>query len=174
MKKILFVLLINLLVSESLMSQECKNQTDPFTNEPLLEFDYSPYNIRYLHIEIKNDKRIMEFRAVENTAVIYTIPKGAEVLMKLENGDIIRLYTLNETSSTVGTANASGFAMTYSEYYLKMEITVEQLQKLASFKITNLRYPNLHGGNTDDEADDLRKGFRKSFMQGAKCILGIN
>lgn len=173
MKKTIFIILIHLLSLKSLLSQECKNQVDPFTNESMSTFDYSPYNIKYLHIEVKNDKRIMEFRAVENGAVAYTIPKGSEVLIKLENGDIVRLHTFSEASSTVGASGASGFTTTYSEYYLKMEITVEQLQKLASFKITDLRYPNLHGGNTDDKASDLRKGFRKSFMKGAKCILGM-
>lgn len=172
MRKIILFTLVNALLSTVLFGQECNNEKDAFTGEQKCTFDYKPSNIPYLHLEVISDIRTIEFRAVENSAINYTIPKGSEILIKLDNGEIIQLFLLKDVSSSVGVASASGFSATYSEYFLKAEITVSQLQKLASFNITDLRYPNLHGGNRDEKAKDLRKGFRQAFMKGAKCILG--
>ncbi len=171
MNKNIIILLICLLTAKLSISQKCENQKDPFTNEPVLTFDYSPYDIKFLHFELRKDKRTLEFRAVESGALVYTIPEGSDILMKFENGDTIRLKTVGETLSK---ANNSGpqLQIVYSEYYLKTEITVEQLQKMASSPIAVLRFPDLHGATIDYKADDMRKAYRKSFTEGAKCMLG--
>lgn len=116
----------------------------------------------------------MEFRTSELIAVEYTVPKGSEVLLKLENGEVIELKTINDSKSTVASMTMSeSDNLVYSTYFLKMEVTPEHLQKMAAYKVTDLRYPDLHGGSRSLSDKELRNKWQRLIMDGSKCMLGL-
>jgi hypothetical protein len=170
MKKKIVIVLIYFFISKLSIGQECEINLDPFTNEPILTFDYSPYGVKYLQFESNSSQKTIEIRFVENGSLVTSIPKGSNLFIKFQNGDTIQLKTLAETTSK---SDYSGprLKVVYTEYYLKSEISILQLQKLANSPVTYLRFPNLQGGYTDYSSGDMGKAFRKSFMEGAECIL---
>ncbi|HOX84308.1 MAG TPA: hypothetical protein PLJ60_16375 [Chryseolinea sp.] len=175
MKNIVTSLSIVLLFNSYLsLGQECQKVSDPFTNEPVISFEWKAGGIRTLFYESRNGKSTLEIRLGELGAVEYVIPKGSEILFKLENGDVIKLVTVLDSRSVVSstTINESN-NMTSSTYFLKMEITGEQLKQLAKFKVSNMQIPDLHGGIQTYGIKELRNKFERFLFEGAKCLSDI-
>lgn len=164
--------LILFLTFHAAFGQQCNKKIDSFSNEEITTFEWKRGGIRNLYFESTKGTIIFEFRGTEMGAVEQTIPKGAEVLIKLENNEIIKLTSLNDARSAVQSITLSDSDnMTFSQYYLRMEITPEHLQKLAKFRLTDLRYPDLHGSSRSLDDEQLGNKWQRLVMDGAKCIL---
>lgn len=155
--------------------QECEKQTDPFSNEKVNSFEWKAGGMRTLFMESRNGKSTLEFRVGEIGSVQFTIPKGSLVQIKLETGEIIKMNTVLETQSVVSSTsiNESNNVIS-STYFIKTEITNDQLKKLATSKVTHMQFPDLHGGLQTYSSKELRNKFERFLMEGAKCLLENN
>lgn len=174
MKNVLASLSIALLFNSYLsLGQECQKGPDPFTNEPVVSYEWKSGGIRTLFFESRNGKNTMEVRFGEVGAIEYMIPKGSEVFVKLENQEVIKMTTVLDSKSGVSSTTLDADNnVTFSMYYLKMEITNEQLKQLAKFKVTNIQIPDLHGGVQTLGTKELRNKFERFLFEGAKCLTG--
>lgn len=155
--------------------QECEKQTDPFSNEKVTTFEWKAGGIRTLFMESRNGKSTLEFRVGEFGAIEYTIQAGSVVQIKLENGEIIKMRTLFETKSVVSSTSFSESSnVVSSTYFIKTEITDDQLKKLATSKVTHMQFPDLHGGLQTYSSKELRNKFERFLMEGAKCLTENN
>lgn len=159
----------------SCFGQECEKQTDPFSNEKVNSFEWKAGGMRTLFMESRNGKSTLEFRVGEIGSVQFTIPKGSLVQIKLETGEIIKMNTVLETQSVVSSTsiNESNNVIS-STYFIKTEITNDQLKKLATSKVTYMQFPDLHGGLQTYSSKELRNKFERFLMEGAKCLLENN
>ena len=159
----------------SCFGQECEKQTDPFSNEKVTTFEWKAGGIRTLFMESRNGKSTLEFRVGEFGAIEYTIQAGSVVQIKLENGEIIKMRTLFETKSVVSSTSFSESSnVVSSTYFIKTEITDDQLKKLATSKVTHMQFPDLHGGLQTYSSKELRNKFERFLMEGAKCLTENN
>jgi hypothetical protein len=160
--------LFNLQVS---FAQECQKQTDPFTNEPIVSFEWKAGGIRTLFFESINGKSTVELRAGEIGGVEAVIPKGSEVLFKLDNGEVIKLTTLLDSKSAIiSTTIDTDNNVTSSVYFLKMSISTDQLKQFAKAKVSSIKLPDLHGGFQIYGTKELRNRFERFLFEGAKCL----
>jgi hypothetical protein len=121
MKKYIVILSLVATCSYTSFSQECQKLTDPFTNESLIQFEWRSGGNRTLLYESRNGKATVEMKFGEVGAVEFTIPKGSEVLMKLENGDVIKLITLLEAKSAISNATIdANNSLTFSGYSFQL------------------------------------------------------
>lgn len=172
MNKFLPLLASILIFNFSEVVGQCVKKTDAFSNEKVSSFEWKARGIKTLYFESSQGKSIFQFRAAEMAAIEYTIPKGSEVLIKLENGEIINLFTNAETKSAVSSMTITDSDnITFSTYFLTMDVTPDQLKKLSTSKITDMRIPDLHGGSRSYDSKELRNKFQRFVMEGAKCIL---
>ena len=173
MRNITALLAIVLVIySYLVLGQECLKGSDPFTNEPVTTFEWKVGGGRTLYYESRNGKIILEIKFGEIGAIEYTIPKGSEVLFKLENGDIIKATTIADIRSGVSTSTIdANNSVTFSMYYLRMEITAEQLRQFAKFKVVNMRIPDLHGSILTLGTKELRNKFERFLFEGAACLV---
>lgn len=166
------LLVLVLLYSHISFGQECQKGPDPFTNEPVLSFEWKVGGGRTLFYESRGGKITLEIKFGEIGAIEHTIPQGSEVLFKLDNGDIIKTSTMLEVRSAVSTSTIDADnSMTFSMYYLKMEITAEQLKQFSKFRVTNMRIPDLHGGFVTYGTKELRNKFERFLFEGAVCLM---
>lgn len=85
----------------------------------------------------------------------------------------MKLTTVEETKSTVASVTLTeSDNLVYSSYYLKMELTQDQLRQMAQHKVTDMKFPDLHGGSRSFTDKELRNRFQKFMIEGAKCMLG--
>lgn len=175
MKTLLIFSLFFLFSIASCLGQECEKQTDPFSNEKVNSFEWKAGGMRTLFMESRNGKSTLEFRVGEIGSVQFTIPKGSLVQIKLESGEIIKMNTLLETQSVVSSTsiNESNNVIS-STYFIKTEITNDQLKKLATSKVTHMQFPDLHGGLQTYSSKELRNKFERFLMEGAKCLTENN
>lgn len=175
MKTPLALIVLMLFTTSFSFAQECEKQTDPFSNEKVTSFEWKAGGLRTLFMESRNGKSTLEFRVGEIGAVEYTILAGSVVQIKLENGEVIKMHTLFETKSVVSstTFNESNNIIS-STYFIKTEITSEQLKKLATSKVTDMQFPDLHGGLQTYSSKELRNKFERFLMEGAKCLTENN
>jgi hypothetical protein len=172
MNKFLPLLVFVLIFNFSDVFGQCVKKKDAFSNEIVASFEWKARGVRTLYFESTQGKSIFQFRAAEMAAIEYTIPKGSEVLIKLENEDIINLLTNVETKSAVSSMTISDSDnITFSTYFLTMDVSQDQLRKLSASKITDMRIPDLHGSSRSYDSKELRNKFQRSVMEGAKCIL---
>jgi hypothetical protein len=175
MKTPLTLIVLLFFTTSCSFGQECEKQTDPFSNEKVNSFEWKAGGIRTLFMESRNGKSTLEFRIGEIGSVQYTIPKESLVQIKLETGDIIKMYTLLETQSVVSsTTFTESSNIVSSTYFIKTEITIEQLKKLAASKVTFMQFPDLHGGLQTYSSKELRNKFERFLMEGAKCLTENN
>lgn len=166
MKKKLLLLAITLGIgfqfcsAQSIFAKKCKEETDPFTNEKVLSYNH---HNKIVYFEYKQDTIIFELRVNYKGEINVSIPAGTKLLFKLKSGEILKLKTYrdaypktNATSSTI-----------YSSFQFAMGLTKEQLEKLASEKMKQFRYPDPDGGYIDQKLNFINC---KVIMKGAKCI----
>jgi hypothetical protein len=95
-KKTIIILLI--LISIKTYSQKCKTDKDPFTNEKITSFDF--YN-KTVYFEIKNDTIRFDIKFNYCGEREHEFDKGAEILIKLENGSKINLKTIKKAKPII-------------------------------------------------------------------------
>jgi len=168
MKKFYFLLFALLLMNfTTLNAQKCKVGKDPITNESVVTFDYGS---RAVYFEYKGSTIHLEMRFNYNGVYKVIVPKGTELIFKLENGEIIKLPTITDTPPKTDAATSSSSMYIYTNYCYQMELTKEQVTKLADSKVILLRYPDGQGGTLDYTPKGLGKILTNAINKGANCI----
>mgnify|MGYP000978742328 CR=1 FL=1 len=61
--------------------------------------------------------------------------------------------------------------LNFTNYTLKINLSREDIERLASSPVTFIRYPNPEGGSLDLEIKGLAKSTGKHILVGATCVL---
>lgn len=164
MKNIKILLSMILIANFSyLNAQKCNVTNDEFTKEKIVSYDF---NNRVVYYELKNDTIRLEMVFNYNGECNVFIPKGTELLFKLENQEIIKLNTFMDAAPNT---NVSGNTV-ITKYSYKMVISKEQIANLATSKIILLRYPDAKGGYLDYQFKGFGKILSNILLKGAECI----
>jgi hypothetical protein len=169
MKKHTFLLILfSLIAGYSSFSQKYETIHDPITNEKLVTANYQN---KWVYLEAKNGqvKFILEwwFSGVINTV----IPKGSDVIIKLENGEIITLKTVSDISPK-SQANAAGV---FSAFTYETTLDKALLAKLAASKPVLIRLPDVKSGSPDitgkDGFGNAGKKYFNVIQKGSSYLL---
>lgn len=168
--------IVMFLIAIESLGQQCEKKTDPFSNETFTAYEWKSGGFQTIYLELRNDTVRLSFRAVEVVPIKYKIPKGAEILIKLESGEIIRLETSHETLSVpyIAVPEVDGNDIVFSAYYPKANLSRDQLTLLAKSKVTHLHCPDLYGGIKRFNDKELRNKWQQYLMEGAQCMLRSN
>jgi hypothetical protein len=156
-------------ISNQSFSQSCENGKDPFSGESTQIFDYKKHTIYY---ENKSSNYKLELNLDYNGELNVRIPAGAEIQIKFDNGDILKLNTVIEATpkSQVFASGYGASVMTKYAYIFKLDET--SLNKLATSKADLIRYPDAKGGYIDYEVKGARGAkYVNTLQKGAKCML---
>lgn len=171
MKTILFslFLLCLLLSSAALHAQkiDCKTEKDPITGATT--YKSIPARSAGFKLEAKEGENIqcfwpINYRGQQHVA----FKKGAEFIFKLENGEIVTLKTINEPKPQT----LVGSYQVVSKYDFVLEMTKEQVAKLASSPIVFSRTPTPTGEQRDDKELWQNKRLQKIYMKTFECMQG--
>jgi hypothetical protein len=158
-----FIFLMSFMVISSLFSQKCEEKKDPFTGDKLVSYDYRSRTIYY---ELKQGSIFFEMTFGYPGDYKITVAKGSELSFKFENGDMLKLSSVADSYPKT---NVSGTTI-YTNYTYRMELSKNDLLKLAESKVSLIRYPDANGSMMDWELKGLYKIYTKYMMNGAACI----
>ncbi|MFX0558644.1 hypothetical protein ACOCEA_17715 [Maribacter sp. CXY002] len=177
-KTLIFITLI--LFSSNSFSQKCVDETDPFTNERKISFDYNFKTVYFQVIDKKIEFEItFSYRGERGTE----FKEGTEILFKLENGNILNLKTTRKSISKIEqinyTSNTFGYGMgmsmsnsqNYSTYSFAFTLLKTQLDQFSESKIVLIRVPDTDEGKFYDLEDkgETKKKI-KAIKKGATCM----
>lgn len=168
MKKILLLscLAASLCSVKQGFAQKCETGKDPFTGEPVQLFNYQN---RSLYFENKSGNIKLEIEVTLGGEFNTILAEGAEVLLKLENDDIVKL---NSNARAVPKAQIFNYQV-ITKYVLVFDMDKATLEKLASNQIALIRFPNGKGGSEDREIKGRANAkYAKALQSGANCMLG--
>jgi hypothetical protein len=167
-RKLLLLAIIIIASNFPCFSQKCEVSKDPITGEKLITANYKD---RWVYLESKNDQIKFSLMWWFSGALNETVPKGSEVIFKLENGEIIKLNTVSDADPKRN-ANQVGV---FSAYTYEFIIDKAQLNKFASSKSVLIRLPDVKSGSSDmtgkDQFGNLSKDYFKAIQKGSKHIL---
>ncbi len=89
------------------------------------------------------------------------------MMVKTDGGDVLSFKT---TKDAAPVSSVTGYTI-ISQYGYIFSPTKEELQKIAGSKLTNMRYPDGKGGQTDLEFKGGAKKWGKAMVEGAQCLL---
>lgn len=95
------------------------------------------------------------------------IRKESQISFKLENNTIIAKTIFADAVPVdfeIGNIN-------FTHYTLKINLSKEDIEKLAGSTVTLIRYPDPEGGSLDFEIKGLAKSTGKHILLGATCVL---
>lgn len=165
-----FLITLSLLFASSsnLIGQSCDIVADPITGEKLVEFKNKQQTLKYIY---KGGEKVEFF-----TTFIYkdeqntTFPAGSEVFIKMDNGLITQLNSVDEAVPQTKVTTTSETVTVNTWYTFKFFVTREQVEQLASGKIVFMRYPAIDGGTVDLDIKGFGKIYAKKITKGAECI----
>lgn len=165
MKTFYFALLI--ILNIQLGFSQCKVKKDEFTGEALITFQDEN---KFVIFEARNGKFKIELKEQYEGQLKMVLPAGQELLLKLENGDIIKLIS-NMEAIPKSQAFADGV---YTDYTYVCDIDKDLLTKMASSKVSFMKIPDGKGSTKDINCSSgfFNKIRAKNILKGAKCILG--
>lgn len=167
MKKILLLSLfaLSLIGATNIYAQKCETGKDPFTGEVTKIYKYKDNSLIFENKSGNITLTIVNGLDGERNVII---PEGSEVQIKLVNGDILKLKTINDAppkSQVVGYAVITYYTYTFS-------VDQATLQKLADNMIVLYRFPTDNGSFFDWKVKGGRIAkYTKSIQKGAKCML---
>lgn len=171
MKAILFslFLMLTLSLNSTVQAQkiECKTEKDPITGATT----YKSYPSRSpsFKVEAKEGEIIKCFWPVNYAGQQHVaFKKGAEFILKLENGEIVTLKTINEPKPQT----LVGSYQVVSKYDFVLGMTKEQVAKLAASPIVFSRTPTPTGEQRDDKELWQNKRLQKIYMKTFECMQG--
>jgi hypothetical protein len=145
-------------------AQVFKNEKDPFTGEKVVSADY----YRQVYIVNKGGKTKFEVQWSYPGSLNTVISKGAEILFKMKDGEIIKLTTVSDAQPKIG----AGYGTILTSYVFEMELEKVTLNKFSLVKIDMMRVPDLKAGSTDlDKKMPYGKIYFKFIMKGAKYLM---
>lgn len=145
-------------------AQKCEVKADPITGEKVIQFINKHKTLRYENKGTELTDMYMTFSYPREQNV--SVSKGSNIIIKLKNDKIITLETItdaNPQSRLVGEQ-----IVTFYTYAFKL--SKEQIDNLASDKISLIRYPSLDGGTLDWQVKGLGKIYASKVTKGAECI----
>lgn len=171
MKK--FIFLLTILFNLSRSNAQCKVETDPFTKDLLAKFNYTGVNsiaignnLNYppfeLFYDLKNGEGIMGFTYSYLTALGTSIPKGGDVLFKLENDEILKFVTSDDAAPKVFVFNEKN----WTKYEYKFKVSASDVEKLSTLKVVLVRFPDASKQGNVDCSD-----YMKAIKKGAECVV---
>ena len=160
-----FIFLMSLLLVNSLFSQKCETKKDAFTGDNIFSYDYRSKTIYY---ELKQGTIYFEMTFGYPGEYNVTVAKGSEISFKFENNEILKSTSIADSYPKT---NISGSTV-YTNYTYRLELSQSDLLKLATSKVTLIRYPDANGSFVDWELKGLYKIYTKYLMEGAECIKG--
>lgn len=152
------------LSTATLFAQKCEVKEDPISGERLLQFSNVYKTLRFENkgTELTDFYTTFSYGGEHNTR----IDKGAEIFFKLKNGEILKLTSLKEASPKTQLVGQS----IITNYTFAFQLSKEEIQTLASDKITFVRYPSTDGGTLDLDVKGLGKIYINKITKGAKCF----
>ena len=149
----------------TIKAQGCTQGKDPFTGVETVEYLF--YEI--LQFKSTQSGAILKLRHSQTAVVETTIPKGSPFLIKLENGTIIESTTTEDAKSRSGASTSvNSGGSTYSEVYLIVELSHDQLKQLSESEATHIRHMDFDGEIKTTEI--ANKYVIKHLTKGAKCM----
>ncbi|MEI6022186.1 MAG: hypothetical protein WCR21_13750, partial [Bacteroidota bacterium] len=121
--------------------QELKTEKDPFTNEKVVSANYiNKYTSgKMVLLENKSGKTKFGFEWSYPGSFNTLIEKGAEIMLKLADGEVLKLTTTEDARPKL----TAGIGGVFTAYMFEMEIEKVTLNKLSLQKIIMLRVPDL-------------------------------
>lgn len=169
---ILFALLLILKLQTGIA--QCNTKKDEFTGEAVTKYHKNYFANYVVDIETKHHLTTFQFDKLYTGQITSVISKGTHVMLKLENGDIIKLITIMDCAPKPILMDNS----VYTSFLFVFEINDMILEKLAISKIVLMRLPNPSTENTTvdiGEKGELftrHKKLLKAILAGAKCMTG--
>ncbi len=162
------LVLMVLLASLNVYSQKCEIKKDPISGKKTCVFQDNKKTLRYVYMfdEEVDFFTTFVYRDEQNVA----IPKNSEIIFKLENDSIVKLYSVVDAMpQTKVTANQFGASIS-TTYTFAFKLKKDQIRTLASSKITFVRYPAIDGGYVDLDIKGFGKIYANKVTKGAICI----
>jgi hypothetical protein len=116
--------------------------------------------------EIKGSSGKIEMTFGFPTKLETIIPKGSEILCKLENGEILKFLTQADALPSVIKDPNPAESTIWSYYVYAVPVTAAEIEKLAKNKVKMIRYPDASKSGMVDTED-----YCKELTKGAECIL---
>lgn len=176
----ILILFIFILSSNTIFSQKCVSEEDPFTKEQVLSFNFRTKTVYFEH---KNNKTTLEIDFNYWGERSYQFDQGTKILIKLKDGNTIELKSLNKSDpkiENVVTSNGffTGFGSTtsfrsdkYTVYSFSFLLSSTELNKLAQSQVEIIRIPDTDKGKfVDLKAKGRTKKKTNAIYKGAICI----
>ena len=144
-------------------SQKCKVTKDEFSGETVASFDFKD---RMVYFECKGATVRLELTFDYSGELNVMVPLGSDLLFKLENGSKINKKTTVDASPKTKVV-ASAFIQT--DYTYIVELSKEEVEKMATAKVTMCRYPDTKGGYLDIP---IKGKWQGALFDGAVCMQG--
>jgi hypothetical protein len=161
MKELILTLLF-ILSLKPMYSQDCEVKKDPITNDTIISFTK-----KNVHYECKQKTTSLEILFTYKGKYSNIISKDSQISLKLENNTIISKTIIADVVPEDLKINNLNF----TNYTLKINLSKEDIERLASSPVTFIRYPNPEGGSLDLEIKGLAKSNGKHILLGATCVL---
>lgn len=155
---IAFTLVYNLSVG-----QDCKVEKDPFSNAQVVTYEFGKYTV----FELKENKILLTYYFRFEGELNTTMPKGSLVSFKFESGDMVELPAIQDVNPVTQVASSGKITTIWTEYFVVMEVSAEQIELFATSMMTHVKYPDMKGGFL---TQDRSKRWVKHFNEGAQCI----
>ncbi|GEM_PF-3780241 len=163
-----FLLTLILSFTFAAQAQKCEVDEDPISGKKRCQFMNKYQTLKYIY---SGGDEIDFF-----TTFIYSgeqnvkFPAGKEVAIKLENGTIVQLKSLEEAVPQTK-VSTSGDQVTVNTWYtFAFKLTKDQVKEMAANKVTFMRYPAIDGGVVDYDVKGLGKIYAKKITKGAECV----
>lgn len=167
-KKYLILSFLLSIASFSSFSQKYEAINDPITNEKLITANYKD---KWIYLEAKKGKVKFILEWWFSGALNVVIPKGSDIIIKLENDDIITLKTVSDITPKPQ-ANTVGV---FSGYTYETALNKDILSKFSASKPVLIRLPDVKSGSADitgkDSYGNIGKQYFKVIQKGSTYLL---
>lgn len=168
MKIFYFLLILLSLSTIDADAQKRQVSEDPFTNEKVISYNWKGGIVFY---ESKTDEIKFGIRCTYSGEQNVTIEKGNKAFFKLDNGEVMELLTCVDAHPDTH-INASQYgANVYTFYTFVFSLSKDQLDKLAKFKTTAVRYPDTNGEYLDVILKGKRNKYTKAVLEGGQYLV---
>ncbi|PHS64864.1 MAG: hypothetical protein COB12_07240 [Flavobacterium sp.] len=136
-------LLLTIISSVSLFAQKItKNEIDEFTGDKIKETNWTTLNNKgsfytYARFRKINDNYYLDFKALIGRVI--SIDEGENIFLKLENGEILKLYNVKYEISGKGRGSIGLSGSSMMGIFIHCRLTSAQLESLKEFVIIKSR-----------------------------------
>lgn len=168
MKHLFIILSLILLSTSNGIAQNCQVNEDPFTNEKVITYNWKRGIVFYEQTKEHIKFGIKIHYSGERNVII---EKGTKVLFKLDNGDLLELHTCADAHPESQVSASQYSASVLTAYSFVFCITNQELKKLATHKLTAVRYPDTNGEPLDIILKGKRNKYSRAVNEGSQCII---